>query len=732
MTVMYSARSPKSTILAQPYERHVAGVLSKSRLFASAAARFSGADGELLIQSVDAAAVYHDLGKLVEENQVVLNAERRRGSLPVNHVDAGTAYLLADENLSLLAGVAVSSHHRGLPNFTHESNRGDTAFRDDSDSIRQRMDAEVPALIQIHNALIKDTPLFNNNMPQGDLSVFLRVLLSCVVDGDHTDSAINDGDYPEFEPYHSLRPKERLARLDKHIATLQCDSSNDDERGRLRTEMYTSCRDANVCENIASCSSPVGSGKTTAIMAHLLSHAEKHKLRRIFVVLPFTNIITQSVKTYRKALVLPGENPEEIVAELHHRADFENEDTRYLTALWRAPIIVTTAVSFFETLASKETSALRRFHELPGSAIFLDEAHAALPAELLPLAWRWIKIFAREWSCYWVLASGSLNRFWDIREITTEKSTVPEIVDAPLRNTLNKYEKSRVTYKHDLTPKRIDEFLDWIRTFPGPRLIILNTVQSAAVLADYFSEKFGRGHVEHLSTALIPSDREKNLERIKTRLGSQDDTDWNLFATSCVEAGVDLSFRTGFRELSSLSSLLQTAGRIDRSGIFKDSQLWSFCLAENERLKSNPGIKNAATVLRGYLTEGVQIDPELTTNAIEKELRLYGFDALSKRILEKETIKDFPFVDENFRVIRSNTKLAVVDNTTAQRVIAGHFSWRDIQRNSVQIAEYKLEEMHVNPIAKDIYQWVFGYDSFIGYMRGILDVGVFSGEALIL
>lgn len=65
------------------------------------------------------------------------------------------------------------------------------------------------------------------------------------------------------------------------------------------------------------------------------------------------------------------------MAELHHRADFEDNDLRYLTALWRAPIIVTTAVGFYETLASNKPAALRRLHELPGSAIFVDEAHAA-------------------------------------------------------------------------------------------------------------------------------------------------------------------------------------------------------------------------------------------------------------------------------------------------------------------------------------------------------------------
>ena len=52
--------------------------------------------------------------------------------------------------------------------------------------------------------------------------------------------------------------------------------------------------------------------------------------------------------------------------------------SRYLTALWKAPIIVTTAVTFFETLASNSPSTLRRLHNLPGSGIFVDESHAAL------------------------------------------------------------------------------------------------------------------------------------------------------------------------------------------------------------------------------------------------------------------------------------------------------------------------------------------------------------------
>ena len=140
---------------------------------------------------------------------------------------------------------------------------------------------------------------------------------------------------------------------------------NRSKRNDLRTQMYERCRDGQREEGIVSNDGAVGSGKTTAVMAYQLNQAVAKGARRIFVVLPYTNVITQSVEVYRNALVLPGEEREAVVAELHCKADFEDEDTRCLTSLWRAPIIVTTAVAFFETLASNRPGALRRLHELP-------------------------------------------------------------------------------------------------------------------------------------------------------------------------------------------------------------------------------------------------------------------------------------------------------------------------------------------------------------------------------
>jgi CRISPR/Cas system-associated endonuclease/helicase Cas3 len=658
-----------------------------------------------------------------------LSGGKTSKSLPINHADAGAAFLLDEVHISILAAIAVASHHTGLPDFVSESNRGDYMFRDQS--VKEIVDAALSEYSQIHDSIINTKPLAEASMPSGDFSVFLRVLLSCLVDADHTNTATHYGRYPQQEPSVMLRPVERLARLDAYVKEL---GGSDKERGKLRSEMYMACKNAEVHESIASCDSPVGSGKTTAIMAHLLTQASKRGLRRIFVVLPFTNIIQQSVKVYREALVMPGEEPEDVVAELHHRADFESEDVRHLTALWRAPIIVTTAVAFFETLASNSPAALRRLHELPGSGIFIDESHAALPTKLLPVAWRWINVYAEEWSCYWVLASGSLNRFWTIKEIAgaNKPNFIPELVDDDLRNRLSMYEKNRVSYQSDLGPKDTVNLCSWITSFPGPRLVVLNTVQSAAVLADYIARHFGRRSVEHLSTALTSSDRDITLERVKRRLDNKEDTDWTLIATSCVEAGVNLSFRNGFRELGSLVSLLQTSGRVNREGLHANSEIWTFCISEDGMLKRNPGIKESAAILKTYFERDRIIAPELSTQSIADEISLYGLSGLHKRIIDYEQSKNFPQVEKQFKVIDTDTRLVVVDPNVAERLRYSSVSWKELQRVTVQIAKYKLDELSTPMLLDSIYEWNLDYNNFIGYMAGIIKQGKLEREMLII
>lgn len=712
------AHSARKKYPPQTYEAHVRGVCERAGKYAAEAECYSVKANGILSAIVRDSALLHDLGKLEERNQSVLREQsRRRRHLPVDHTDAGSAAL--QKMGSGCAAMLVYSHHQGLPDLSTEfAARGCSIFRNGNAAVRAETDAALPALLRQHEALFPRKPNKEVQAYDGDPAVFLRMALSCLADADHGDTAAAFGQTEKAMP--ELRPQERLAALDHYVSKF----GETDERSSLRRELYQSCRSAEAHSGFSVCGSPVGSGKTTAVMAHLLEQACKRNARRIFVVLPYTSIIRQSVDIYRKALVLPGETPEDVVAELHSRADFEDIETRYLTALWRAPIVVTTAVAFFETLSSHNPAALRRLHELPGSLIFVDEAHSALPIRLLPLAWHWMNVLADEWSCYWVLASGSLVRYWELQPLSGLSMPQPEIAELvrpDLQRELSRYESSRITFRWREKPIGRKELPKWVQEAPGPRLLILNTVQSAAVIAADMAAEFGQTHVEHLSTALTPEDRGNTIDRIRRRLADPDDADWTLVATSCVEAGVDFSFRTGFREISSLLSLLQAAGRVNRHGRNTEAVMWSFSLQDDSMLPKNPALDVSAAVLRSYFQKRLPITPELSTRSMQDEL--VRDDSCMSAICdfaELEAAQQFRTLAQKFRVIDQKTVLAVPDNSMASAIAEGRASWQELQRHAVSVRKEKIVLWHLREIADGIYQWTLGYDSFLGYMHGVL------------
>lgn len=712
------AHSARKNYPPQTYEAHVRGVCERAGKYAAEAECYSVKANGILSAIVRDSALLHDLGKLEERNQSVLREQsRRRRHLPVDHTDAGSAAL--QKMGSGCAAMLVYSHHQGLPDLSTEfAARGCSIFRNGNAAVRAETDAALPALLRQHEALFPRKPNKEVQAYDGDPAVFLRMALSCLADADHGDTAAAFGQTEKAMP--ELRPQERLAALDHYVSKF----GETDERSSLRRELYQSCRSAEAHSGFSVCGSPVGSGKTTAVMAHLLEQACKRNARRIFVVLPYTSIIRQSVDIYRKALVLPGETPEDVVAELHSRADFEDIETRYLTALWRAPIVVTTAVAFFETLSSHNPAALRRLHELPGSLIFVDEAHSALPIRLLPLAWHWMNVLADEWSCYWVLASGSLVRYWELQPLSGLSMPQPEIAELvrpDLQRELSRYESSRITFRWREKPIGRKELPKWVQEAPGPRLLILNTVQSAAVIAADMAAEFGQTHVEHLSTALTPEDRGNTIDRIRRRLADPDDADWTLVATSCVETGVDFSFRTGFREISSLLSLLQAAGRVNRHGRNTEAVMWSFSLQDDSMLPKNPALDVSAAVLRSYFQKRLPITPELSTRSMQDEL--VRDDSCMSAICdfaELEAAQQFRTLAQKFRVIDQKTVLAVPDDSMASAIAEGRASWQELQRHAVSVRKEKIVLWHLREIADGIYQWTLGYDSFLGYMHGVL------------
>lgn len=735
------AHSAKRDSPAQTYGDHIATAVAEARRIAAEASQ-GLAQEKAFVEMVALATEFHDMGKLGDENQRVLAAPTGK-PLPCEHVDAGVKHLFSlGTHAACFAGILAYSHHRGLPDMLAQKVRDSKAWRSDEESQRFNVDeviartqALLPEYLNRHRQALGRDEIVTTLERYAPTPLDLRMGLSCLVDADHGDTARHYGEASIIPP--QLRAADRLAALDTYVAGLGSGRGEQEvRRAEIRKALYTACRAANPSPSIYACDSPVGSGKTTAVMAHLLQAAVAKNLRRMFVVLPFTNIIDQSVGVYQDAFVLTDEAPEQVVVAHHHKSDFSNLITRNLTTRWQAPIVVTTAVQFFETLASNKTADLRKLHQIARSGIFIDEAHGALPAHLWPMAWKWLRLLTEQWGCHVVLASGSLPRFWSLPDFYETKAatdnvaveqtvSLPQLVDHSLRSRMAGQEASRVNYR--LHPKALglDELIDFIASLPGPRLAVFNTVQTAAMVAIALAKRCGRNKVEHLSTALTPADRQLRLAWIKTRLTLKDDYlkgDWTLVATSLVEAGVDLSFRSGIRELSGLSSLLQLAGRVNRHGEYPDAEVWSVDLAETQGLRKHFAMQIPSRILSGLYAKN-QVSPDSCTPALKQEIRERGNQSAVQALFLAEKEKRFPDVAEGFKVIASETLTALPSGPLLDAIIKGKRpSWKSLQMESVQIwttrkVDFALSEVRGYP---GLFTWNLDYNDFIGYMAGAL------------
>ena len=766
---------------SQTYADHAGRVGPGAEERAAAVARRGRGVPKWFAKAAGDAGWFHDLGKLDPANQAVLRGDVK-GPLPVDHVDAGAAHLF-NEGGGLAAWLVRSHHAPGLPDVTGERakpkdvrHRG-LRHRDRHAAEHRELVAATKAallgFLKEHaavcgglRAVTKTPPVCLPREYQRGLSGLpLRLALSCLVDADHADTARHERGVDLPKP---PCPKwaERLARLDQFVAAL--DRSGDPDRARRRDAFFHACRHGDpYAERVVSCEGPVGIGKTLAVAARLLRHCEGENLRHLIVVAPFTNIVSQTAATLRRALTLPDERGEEVVAEHHHRADFDSPAARDAAATWKAPVTVTTAVQLFETLAGCAPAALRKLHELPGSAVFLDEAHASLsftasrtlpgggPVRYShwPRAWGWLRELADDWGCRVVLASGSQVRFWEVPDLTVGRdrtAPVPPLAPAPVAGAVAA-EGRRVRYERCGTAFGAAGLADRITTECGPRLAILNTVQSAAVVARASRDA---GHnVLHLSTALTPDDRGATLKEIETRLDPAENygPDWTLVATSCVEAGVDLSFRVGFRERCSVASLIQTGGRVNRHGEYDAATVFSFALADAPPLTKHPGFAHSAAVLDGLFGEGRLDDPDpsaLVTEAIRRELATLGGtganDPDRDALVTAERNRDYPLVAWLGRVIAADTRIVVVDTTLQNRLrnqlrdrTAPPVRFRDLLAGSVQLWATKIDALGMEPapgFGDDLYFWEDAYEpDFLGVMAGLLNVAAVKDlEAIIV
>ncbi len=715
------ARSAGDRNQEQTYSDHIREVVTKSLDNLHALAFYVGEDRtELYEEILRNAAEYHDLGKLNAQNQEVLHEKNRAKKLPINHRDAGLKFLL-DKDSERIEATLVYAHHRpGLPDLVREEVK-DSPFR--FTDCMSDSEAHLEEYLQMHyqelgNSISKAKK--TNRSKTKRSSMEYRMLLSCLVDGDYTSAQ------GYVEPLSvSTRWSERIGKLDQYITDLSNEKENN-QRNQMRKNMYYACRDADTDNPIEYCGSPVGTGKTTAVMAHMLKVAEKYKLRHIIVVLPYTNIITQTVKTLRDAVVLEDEQgkEQEVVAELHHQVDFDNSKYKYLATTWRAPIIVTTAVEFFETLASNQPAKLRKLHQLTGSAIILDEYHTMLPLKLMLPAWQWLNDLTSEWGCHICMSSATPIEFWKIKKFKKKSNqSVSSLLPPEINKQLSEFERKRVT--HNILSEKLSlyksatELKEHVEKFYGSKIVLFNTIQNAAYFANYL--KANGCDVLHLSTALKPEDQKEIIKEVKHRLENKVEyQNWYLVVTSGVECGLDISFHYGFCELNSLQNLLQLLGRICRESDFEDSFLEVFKISD-DHFVPNSSFEISIEIYEEMMKLDELkdcSDNELVSIAFKEECK--KSDELSEEICDGDLSCEFETVASKFKVIDEDTVTVLADKKLAEKIRSGKFvSAMELQMGSVNMRRSVQKKLGLRD---DDIMFLSDkqYDNFIGYMKSLV------------
>lgn len=698
-----------------------------------------------LLSIVSLASEYHDLGKLDENSQEILNGKVKEKML--NHVDAGCCYLMnkyneTKNNVYLYSAWLVNAHHKGLID-SPIGKENKIIFRDirklaetykqflNNIPIHEYTNKKIEYYLEKHNESVK----LNYNISNDNLkinSITLRIALSCLVNADREDTGNHYKTKCNIEKIE-LNPKKRLESLDEYVKKLSKNKIN--ERNKIRIEVYNACKNSKVYDNIVYCASEVGTGKTLSSMAYALNVSSKFNNNKIIYVAPFSNIISQTVKVYRKSLKINNEITIRAISENHHAINLVDENGNFdnLASIyakeWEAPIVITTAVQLFETFASNHPSKLLKLHKIVGSVIIIDESDACMQPIFWKIAWKWIKYLTENFGCRVVLSSGTLTKIWEIdghNGIVENKENINSIIPKELSIKTFEKEKERINIENLKEKQTIDSLINKVFELNGSVLIIVNTLMNAAVLAQEIKNR--SGDVFHLSTSLSPKDREIILNKIRKK---QEDKNSNYFVvgTSCIQAGIDLSFKYGFRESCSYSSLYQTGGRVNRNYEYGNkSMLYNFEFEKNqEYITSNPYFNSSIKILEKLIENG-KIGTEYCTEAIR--LELIDRDKDVNNLLKYEKLNKFKEMSENFKIIESLTKAVVVNKSLIDNIKENKIpSYRQIVKNSVQIWKDKIEKYPIesvetigaSKIFKSIDYWSGGYDKdFLGYMSEIL------------
>lgn len=325
---------------------------------------------------------------------------------------------------------------------------------------------------------------------------------------------------------------------------------------------------------------PTGMGKTL-LGLYLAAKALQEANGPIIYALPYLSIIEQTTEVAR--FIFPSDSSDIRVIQ-HHSLSFPQEkheeekhdfeQARFSLESWDAELVVTTFDQLFYSFLSPDRGFVRRFFQLPGSVLILDEIQT-LPGRLIPAVQNLLQ---------------KASEILGTRIIYMTATHPPFLKEAqpvmkhdahyfkPLRRT-----KLILNIKQPIPfSQYLHGLAKWLQRRRGRSILFVsNTIRCSLRLFDHLltlkeEEDFKELKLFYLSGNIAPVHRLKRIAEIKQALSSEPRPWLVVISTQCVEAGVDIDMDEVVRDFAPWDSIMQVCGRANRFGSREEATVWLY------------------------------------------------------------------------------------------------------------------------------------------------------------
>ena len=425
---------------------------------------------------------------------------------------------------------------------------------------------------------------------------------------------------------------------------------------------------------------------------------------RIIYALPFTSIIDQTydivAKIYKSSDIL--------VSKAHHKTTIGEENLtdedryskiKFLMESFSGEINVTTLYQLIFALFGNKNKDNVKFNQLKNSVVIIDEAQA------IPYNFRKDFILLCE-----ILSQrlGTVFIFMSATMPVIKSENFKEISNLDYFSKQDRY----VIKWLDIDGE--DELLEKICKAANDKntLVVVNTIKKAQELFTKLKDKFScfclngymyDDHKRATTRAVRCAIDKSKVDPLASKI--------LLISTQSIEAGVDLDFDVGFREVSPISSIIQTAGRVNRHFGEIRGELYIFPeISKFTNLIYGDLYKVSGAILSDLKQKEVReseileisnlyfqkISNQLENLHIKSEIEKLEFENINQKIEDimndnyKQTIIIEP--EENF-IKDFEAKIFEIKNSPNEK-----FTIRDLFKNHIR----KLSKFSINVTLKDM------------------------------